>query len=219
MTSQIAAEQFVRSIAAFPIVLPRTVEVCLETVEALAEGGARGVEIVLRGSNAMAALGATVREFPHIAFAAGTVLTEEQLDEAVGVGARLTISPGLCQDLVTHAANSGVVHVPGVQTATEIMTAHLAGLNLLKFYPSEPAGGIEVLRDFSSIFPDMNFMPSGKITLEKLGDYAALPSVASVGGTWMFSRDGRQLEHAEIVQRMRRSLDVLGARGRDVATA
>ena len=198
---------FVRRIAIWPILMPRSVGQCLETVAALAEGGAQGVEVVLRGPDSMSALRAAAAQFPTVAFAAGTVLTPSQYDEAVEAGASLTISPGLCPNLVDHAYKVGVPLVPGVQTATEIMAARRSGLRMLKFYPSEPAGGRDLIRDLCSMFPDTSFMPSGKITLDVLPGYAVVRGVASVGGTWMHSEKGHDLARAEVVRRMRASLD------------
>ncbi|WP_237684005.1 hypothetical protein [Pseudaminobacter soli (ex Zhang et al. 2022)] len=77
--------------------------------------------------------------------------------------------------------------VPGVQTASEVMVARRPGVRLLKFYPAEAAGGSDVLEDFARVFPDVAFMPSGKITFELLPGYARLSNIASVGGTWMLA--------------------------------
>jgi 2-dehydro-3-deoxyphosphogluconate aldolase/(4S)-4-hydroxy-2-oxoglutarate aldolase len=196
----------IRQIAVMPIVVPNSVAQTLQQIEALAEGGARGIEIVLRTPIALDALHAGIRRFPEILFGAGTVLSAAQFDDAVAAGAAFTIAPGLDPDLVAHAASRGVPMLPGVQTASEVMAARRLGVRLLKFYPAEAAGGTAVLEDFARVFPDVAFMPSGKITFELLPRYARLSNVASVGGTWMLAGGA---EPAEISDRMRSSLDTV----------
>jgi len=199
----------VRKIAVLPIIVPRSVDTCLETIGALAEGGATGVEIVLRTAAALPTLEASARAFPSMVFAAGTVLSTVQYDEAAAAGAHFAISPGLSAELADHAAGKSLPLVPGVQTATEVMAALGKGFTLLKFYPSEPAGGTVVLGDFGNVFPAVSFMPSGKINADLLPGYAALRNVASVGGTWMLAEQGKAFERTEIVHRMRRALDLV----------
>jgi hypothetical protein len=89
------------------------------------------------------------------------------------------------------------------------LVRRVAGSHLLKFYPSEPAGSADVLAEFGSVFPDVSFMPSGKINLGALPKYAALSNVASVGGTCMHSERGTSLSRAEIRRRMTESLEVM----------
>lgn len=199
----------IREIAVMPILVPNSVAHTLQQVEALAAGGARGIEIVLRTNVALKALRAGIERFPAILFGAGTVLSMAQCDDAIAAGAAFTISPGLDPELVVHAAGRGVPMVPGVQTASEVMAARRLGVRLLKFYPAEAAGGMDVLEDFARVFPDVAFMPSGKITFELLPRYARLSNVISVGGTWMLAGGA---EPAEISERMRKSLETIRAR-------
>jgi 2-dehydro-3-deoxyphosphogluconate aldolase/(4S)-4-hydroxy-2-oxoglutarate aldolase len=156
---------------------------------------------------ALSTLKTAASKFPQIIFAAGTVLNERQLDEAFEAGAKLAISPGYSARLSKYAADNGLPFVPGVQTATEIIMARENGSRVLKFYPAEPAGGVDTLRDFASIFPDVWFMPSGKIRESNVTSYGELTSVLSIGGSWMHSAGGAHLPGDEVRSRMRRSLE------------
>jgi 2-dehydro-3-deoxyphosphogluconate aldolase / (4S)-4-hydroxy-2-oxoglutarate aldolase len=207
----VSAEQLIEMAgraAIFPILTPTIEQKCLEVIEVLVEGGAGGIEIVLRSPDALLTLKSAVARFPDTLFAAGTVLNSVQLDKAFEAGARLAISPGFCPSLSGHAFDNALPFVPGVQTATEIIMARDAGARVLKFYPAEPAGGIDTLRDFASIFPDVRFMPSGKIKESHVSIYGELNSVLSIGGSWMHSADGQFLPGKDISSRMRRSLEL-----------
>jgi len=58
----------------------------------------------------------------------------------------------------------------------------------VKFFPAEASGGTAALSALASVFPDMRFVPTGGIDGTRARDYAALPSVVSVGGSWMVPR-------------------------------
>ena len=180
-------EPKLRQAAIMPIVQPRSVDFVLSLVAELAEGGAEAVEIVMRSDAALAAIEACRRAFPELLVGAGTILTDAHYDDAVNAGAQFGISPGFLPSVCAHAKKGQITLVPGVQTASEVMAAQAAGFDLLKFYPSEPAGGTVVLADFANIFTTATFMPSGKIQLSHLAGYSKLRNITSVGGSWMYA--------------------------------
>jgi 2-dehydro-3-deoxyphosphogluconate aldolase/(4S)-4-hydroxy-2-oxoglutarate aldolase len=180
-------EPKLRQAAIMPIVQPRSVDFVLSLVAELAEGGAEAIEIVMRSDAALSAIEACRREFPELLIGAGTILTDAHYDAAVNAGAQFGISPGFLPSVCAHAKRGPITLVPGVQTASEVMAAQAAGFDLLKFYPSEPAGGTVVLADFANIFTTATFMPSGKIQLSHLPGYARLKNITSVGGSWMYA--------------------------------
>jgi 2-dehydro-3-deoxyphosphogluconate aldolase/(4S)-4-hydroxy-2-oxoglutarate aldolase len=180
-------EPKLRHAAIMPIVQPRSVEFVLSLVAQLAEGGAEAIEIVMRSEAALPAIEACRNSFPELLIGAGTILSTRHYDQAVAAGAQFGISPGFAPDVCAHAKKGPITLVPGVQTASEVMAAQAAGFDLLKFYPSEPAGGTVVLADFANIFTSATFMPSGKIQQSHLAGYGKLRNITSVGGSWMYA--------------------------------
>lgn len=180
-------EPKLRRAAIVPIVQPRSVDFVLRLTEELAAGGAEAIEIVMRSDAALSALEACRQRFPELLVGAGTILTPAHYDAAVHAGAQFGISPGFLPTLCAHAMQGPIPLVPGIQTASEVMAAQAAGFELLKFYPSEPAGGTVVLADFASIFTSVRFMPSGKIQQAHLAAYGKLRNITSVGGSWMYA--------------------------------
>ena len=86
--------------------------------------------------------------------------------------------------------------LPGAITPGEIMTALEAGIDFLKFFPAEQAGGttfLKVARLAAS--PASRFCPTGGISALNAEDYLALPNVVCVGGSWVapddLVRDGK----------------------------
>jgi 2-dehydro-3-deoxyphosphogluconate aldolase/(4S)-4-hydroxy-2-oxoglutarate aldolase len=56
---------------------------------------------------------------------------------------------------------------------------------LLKFFPAEASGGLEMIRALQGPFPQVHFIPTGGVNAVNAGAYLRLPSVAAVGGSWM----------------------------------
>jgi 2-dehydro-3-deoxyphosphogluconate aldolase/(4S)-4-hydroxy-2-oxoglutarate aldolase len=72
-----------------------------------------------------------------------------------------------------------------VCTPTEIQAALERGLEVLKFFPAEPMGGVRFLRAISAPFPGLKFIPTGGIGVEQLSDYLELDQVVACGGSWI----------------------------------
>ncbi|MGH1549813.1 bifunctional 4-hydroxy-2-oxoglutarate aldolase/2-dehydro-3-deoxy-phosphogluconate aldolase [Leifsonia poae] len=154
---------------------------------ALVAGGIRQAEITLRTAAALGAL-RTMSAIPGITVGVGTVLEPEQAEAAIDAGAAFVVSPGLSDAVVAVCERRRVQAVPGVATATEAMRARSLGLRTLKFFPAESSGGPAALSALSSVFPELEFVPTGGIDADRAPAYLALPSVIAVGGSWMVPR-------------------------------
>lgn len=196
-----------KEVRVIPVIDPKSQEEVLLAVEALVDGGASVIEITLRSETAYHVLPILKAKFPQIVIGAGSVMDKQTYDKAVELGADFTISPGRCVELEQYTQDKRVAHVPGCITPTEIIAARQAGQKLLKFYPSEAAGGASVLRDLGRIFPDVYMMPSGGIKKSVLYGYASLPTVLSVGGSWMYAENGKYLDGEAMTQAMSDSIN------------
>ncbi len=160
-------------------------DVVVETTGALLEGGLDVLEVTLRTSASWAALELIVEHFPDALTGVGTVLDVDQMKRAREMGAAFAVSPGLDPDLVECADELDLFYMPGVATPSEVMQARALGLNALKFFPAEAAGGPAMLRSFVSPFGDVSFCPTGGIDFDNVADYLALENVFCVGGSWI----------------------------------
>jgi 2-dehydro-3-deoxyphosphogluconate aldolase/(4S)-4-hydroxy-2-oxoglutarate aldolase len=124
-------------------------------------------------------------EDPAMIVGAGTVISTDQVDTAVAAGARFVVSPGFSHAVVRRCRELDVPVVPGVATATELMTALDAGITIVKLFPAEPLGGVRTLRSLAAVFPQVRFVPTGGITATNAATYLGEPSVLAVGGSWM----------------------------------
>ncbi len=172
-----------------PIMTVRSEEAGIRIAESLLAGGLTIMEITLRTAEGGAAISAIRRRFPEMAVGAGTLLQPEDFGRAADAGAQFGVSPGLDRPLAEAALKSTLPFLPGVQTASEVMTALGYGFRTLKFYPARAAGGTAVLADFATIFREVLFVPTGKIGQADVADYLALANVLAVGGSWVTPAD------------------------------
>lgn len=156
---------------------------------ALARGGLRAIEITLRTDEALECIRRVAAEVEDCIVGAGTILNVRQFDEAVAAGSKFIVSPGLTRELIAHAATSDVPLLPGTITPGEIMAAREAGLDFLKFFPAEQAGGAPFLKALASPIADVKFCPTGGISAKNARDYLSLPNVVCVGGSWVAPDD------------------------------
>jgi len=89
---------------------------------------------------------------------------------------------------VAWALEQGIPVLPGVMTPSEITAALGLGLNLLKFFPAEPLGGVRTIEAMSDPFPGLRFIPTGGIRPENIAVYLRSPRILAVGGSWMARR-------------------------------
>lgn len=156
---------------------------------ALVAGGLRAIEITLRTPSALDCIRRVAGEVEAAVVGAGTILDAGQFGQAASAGARFIVSPGVTEGLLAAAADSPVPLLPGAITPGEIMAAHDAGLDFLKFFPAEQAGGAAFLKALASPFAQMRFCPTGGIGAKNAADYLALPNVICVGGSWVAPDD------------------------------
>ena len=184
MTDRASTMQAVLGGRVVPVVVLEELDTAVPVAAALAAGGLPVAEVTFRTAIAAEAIG-LVADGTDVVVGAGTVVRPEQVDEAVDAGARFIVTPGLSLRVIERCRELDVLVIPGVATATEVIAALDQGLELLKLFPAEAAGGVALLRALRGPFPDVRFVPTGGISAANAASYLALPSVAAVGGSWM----------------------------------
>lgn len=172
-----------------PVVVIEDAADAVPLARALVAGGLPAIEVTLRTPVALEAIRAVAGEVPDAVVGAGTVITPEQVKEAVSAGARFLVSPGWTDVLLEAMRGSGVPFLPGVSTASEVVGLLERGVREMKFFPAEAAGGTAYLKSLAGPLPQARFCPTGGIGAGNASDYLALPNVGCVGGTWMLPAD------------------------------
>lgn len=168
-----------------PVIAIDDVAQAVPMAEALVAGGIPVLEVTLRTPAGLPAIRAIRDALPEAVVGAGTVLNPGDFEAAVNAGSRFVVTPGLTTGLLNAAADSAVPLIPGIATVSEMMMALDGGLDCLKFFPAEASGGAPALKAFAGPIPHVSFCPTGGVSLHNMGDYLALPSVITVGGSWL----------------------------------
>lgn len=175
----------VRQIGIIPVVSIPKPEHALPLAESLMEGGLPCAEITFRTAAAAESIEQISKHFPDLFLGAGTVLTTEQAQRAMDCGAQFIVSPGTNPTTVKYCLSKGATIFPGVCTPSEIEMALEQGVDVLKFFPAEPMGGVKFLKAVCAPYRQVKFIPTGGIDTKNIGDYLALSQVLACGGSWM----------------------------------
>lgn len=171
-----------------PVLVIDDVDVARPLAQALVDGGLPVIEVTMRTSAALDAIEDIRKHVDGAVVGAGTVLSAAMAKDCVDAGCEFLVSPGSTGAIIKVANKIDVPTLPGVVTPSEAMALSDEGFSVLKFFPAEAAGGVEMLRAFASPLPHITFCPTGGIGASQAADYLALPNVAAVGGSWVAPR-------------------------------
>ncbi|MEZ8993929.1 bifunctional 4-hydroxy-2-oxoglutarate aldolase/2-dehydro-3-deoxy-phosphogluconate aldolase [Vibrio sp. 10N.222.54.A1] len=172
------------SLKVIPVIAINKVEDAIPLGKALVDNGMPCAEITFRTECAADAIAAMRQAYPDMLIGAGTVLTNEQVDQAIEAGVDFIVSPGFNPRTVQYCIDKNVPIVPGVNNPSLVEQAMEMGLRTLKFFPAEPSGGVGMLKALTAVYP-VKFMPTGGVNLKNVDDYLSIKSVLACGGTWM----------------------------------
>jgi 2-dehydro-3-deoxyphosphogluconate aldolase / (4S)-4-hydroxy-2-oxoglutarate aldolase len=173
-----------------PVVVLDSADHAEPLAEALLAGGLDLMEITFRTAAAEESIRRIASRFPEMLLGAGTLLEKKQVKRAKKAGAVFGLAPGLNPETVKAAADMDLLFSPGVITPSEVEKALSMDCKLLKFFPAEAAGGVNMLKALAGPYAHtgVKFVPTGGITHANLGKYLKLPVVAAIGGSWMVDR-------------------------------
>lgn len=172
-----------------PVVALNDIKDARPLAKALCDGGLPCAEVTFRTDCAEEAIRVMTTEFPQMFVGAGTVLTTEQVDRAVGAGARFIVSPGLNPEVVKHCIDKNIPVTPGCANPSDIEQALAFGLDVVKIFPAEAIGGLKLIKSMAAPYVNMKFMPTGGINAKNLNDYLAYDRIVACGGSWMVNGD------------------------------
>lgn len=182
-------------------------------VAALVEGGVRVFEITTDTPGALDAIAAWAGR-DDLCVGAGTVTTADEVRRVADAGAAFVVSPGLVLEVVEVALDRGLGVLPGVATATEVLTARSAGVELFKLFPAG-ALGTAYLRQLRGPFPTEGFVPTGGVRIEDIGEWLEAGAYAVALGSDLAGRTVPTDEAAlaELTFSARRAVAAVGVAG------
>ena len=122
-------------------------EKCVQTAEALYEGGIRLVEVTFQlnkpdswveTSDSIKAIKKTMGN--EMCVGAGTVTSTELVDLSYAAGAEFIVSPNTEESIIRKTKELGMYSFPGAMTPSEVVKAHNAGADYVKLFPAANLG-------------------------------------------------------------------------------
>ena len=182
------AEQFYEY-GVVPVVVLEEAKDALPLAKALVEGGLPCAEVTFRTEAAEESIRLMSEKYPEMLVGAGTVLTTKQVDRAAAAGAKFIVSPGFDPEIVDYCLEKKIPVFPGCITPSEVAQAVKRGLEVVKFFPAEQAGGVAIIKAMAAPYTMVKFMPTGGISAKNLKDYLSFGKILCCGGSWMVKGD------------------------------
>jgi len=138
----------------------------VELSDVLIEHGINAIEVTLTCPDALSAIALLHKRYGDKALiGAGTVLTSEEVDQAVDAGARYLVAPNVNPVVIARCAERHALSIPGAYTPTEIEFAWRSGAGIVKVFPSMPIGP-DYVRNIRGPLPTIPIICTGGITIE-----------------------------------------------------
>lgn len=179
----------IAKIGIVPVVVLEDADKAEGVAKALQRGGIDCAEVTFRTAAAEQSIKNIAKACPDMLLGAGTVLSIEQVDRAVAAGAKFIVTPGYNPRVVNYCVEKNIPIVPGCMDTNAIEMALEAGLDTVKFFPAEAAGGVAMMKALSGPYTGLKFIPTGGINKDNLCDYLAFKKIIACGGSWMVKGD------------------------------
>lgn len=153
-----------------PLFFYEDTEVTLNVLRSLYKAGVKTVEYTNRGEAALNNFKEMRKlcdgELKGMYLGVGTIKNGEAAQAFIDAGADYIISPGLVEDVAAIADKNEMLWVPGCMTPTEVIKAEQLGAKLVKLFPGNILGPA-FLSAIKELFPELLFMPTGGVDLDK----------------------------------------------------
>ena len=168
-----------------PVVKLDTPDQAVPLGKALLAGNLPVAEVTFRTDAAEESIKRISAELPDLLVGAGTVTTVDHVKRAVSAGARFIVSPGFNPSVVKYCVENNIPITPGVNSPSQIEQGLELGLSVMKFFPAEQSGGLEMLKAFAGPYGSVKYIPTGGVNSKNMVDYLSFGKVLAVGGSWM----------------------------------
>ena len=171
-----------KSFGVVPVVVLEHVQDAAPLAKALEEGGLPVAEVTFRTKAARESISAMKQACPDMLVGAGTILKVSQVDEAINAGAQFIVTPAFDAEITKYCLEHDIPILPGTSTPTDVQAAYKLGVDVVKFFPAEQAGGLAMIKAIAAPYNMMTFMPTGGIGPKNMKDYLAYEKILCVGG-------------------------------------
>ena len=186
--ASIKAEALCNLAPVIPVLVLDDVATARPLAEALVAGGLPVLEVTLRTPVALDVISEMAKVEGGVV-GAGTLLTPQDVKNAVDAGATFGVSPGTTDTLLEACEAADLPLLPGAATSSEVMRLLERGYRVQKFFPAEANGGAPALKAIGAPIPQVKFCPTGGVSPKNAPIYLGLSNTLCVGGSWVAPKD------------------------------
>lgn len=166
-----------------PVIRTNNTDDARMAVEVLFDCGIKVFEITMTVPKAIDLIAELTSINADVLIGAGTVLDKSQAEDCIGAGAEFIVSPAFDRETVEFCRAAGVAVMPGTLTPTEVLAAWKAGADCVKVFPCDVMGGAKYLKTLKTLFPHIEMMPTGGVSLDTIADFFDAGAIAVGVGT------------------------------------
>ena len=149
-----------------------------EMAMAVAKAGMQVIEITWNSDRPEKLIKQLRTELPTCSIGAGTLLTLEEIKQAITCGAQFLFTPHINPVIIQTAMASKLAIIPGALTPTEIVTAWHLGATCVKVFPVQAVGGSEYIQSLQAPLAKIPLIPTGGVTLENAQEFLSAGAIA-----------------------------------------
>ena len=169
----------IREIGIVPVIRAASAGEARQLIEAILAGGISIFEVTMTIPSAVLLIESLVADFSDTAIiGAGTVLDAAAAENCLAAGAKFIVGPALNLEVIEICRQANTAVFPGALTPTEIVAAWQAGADAVKIFPANSVGGANYLKAIKAPLPQIELMPTGGVTLDKIGDFIRAGAIA-----------------------------------------
>lgn len=192
-----------------PVIRANDADDARKAVEILSRCGIRVFEITMTVPNAVDLIG-ELSEKENVLIGAGTVLDKTQAADCINTGARFIVSPAFDAGTVEFCREKEIAVMPGCLTPTEVLRAHKSGADCVKIFPCDALGGAKYLKTLKTLFPHIEMMPTGGVSLDTIADFFKAGAIAvGVGTDLVDVKAIRAGDTEQITEKARKYLEIV----------
>lgn len=168
--------------------------------ESIVSSGLKTIEITMNTTDAPNLIKEMIRVADgRLSIGAGTVLTMDDLHQALDAGATFVVMPTLVPDVLDYCTANTIPAFPGAFTPQEVHNAWKAGATMVKVFPTTFVGP-EYIKELKGPFGDVELLACGGVTPESIHPFfKSGASAVAFGGSvfkseWLQKRDFSNIE-------------------------
>ena len=199
-----------------PVFYHPDTEVCIDVIQACANGGAKCIEFTNRGDFAPHVFLDVARHFAKadksVIMGVGSVVDAPTAGIYIANGANFVVGPLLNPDVAKVCNRRKIPYSPGCGSATEIGYAEELGVEIVKIFPGTQVGGPEFVKAVLGPMPWTKIMPTGGVdpTEDSLKQWFGAGIVAAGIGSKLITADRlKAKDYAGIEQTVRETIALI----------